>query len=1024
MNVKGIDVDIPPQGKRETTTIHKLFEAQVVKTPGKTAAFNGKEISYQALNEKANQLAWLLKRKGVKAGTVVGVLLKHSVDMVTVFLGIWKAGGSCLPIDPGVPGKLLAAMLEEARAFLVVVDSGILRKKSFTVVQRLRLVESARLHITAPRPAIKEFDAMPMPDRSLVDYDKYAQHIGLALVKNSITMQATRGCPYKCAYCHKIWPKTHTARSAENIFSEVKHYYDLGVRRFSFIDDIFNLKIENSRRFFEQVIKHRLNRDIHLLFPSGLRADLLTRDYIDLMVEAGTINVGLAVETASPRLQKLIQKNMDIDKLREMAEYICRTHPHVLLDIFSMLGFPSEIEEEAYMTLDFIKNLKWAHFVFISLLKIFPNTDMEKIALEQGFSYDDILESENLRFYQVSKGGQFDENVTFKYQADFLNNYFLKKERLLHVLPHQMRVLTEDEIIKKYDSFLPADIKTFDDLLQLGGITREELGTEGFLEEEKIRVPGLNQKIRTSVPAYHPHEDALRLLLLDVTMNFSDQDYHLYDLVEAPLGLMYLLTYIHKTYSSRVNGKIAKSRIDFDSYEELKQLLDDYKPHVIGIRSLSTYRDFFHSTVSAIRQMGVKVPIIAGGPYATSTYNLLLRDPHIDLAVMGEGEITFAEIIGKMLENHNLLPSPDALKEIKGIVFRSHHAVPFYNTVREIILWDQYNEQLSLQATENPTPLPSATQPACVNVVPVDAVDRTVGIMMEHQDLLDYISRGYPWANSKELDGIARDFYRETREGEMEIQEAFWQRELAGEIPALNLNTDFEPPARENRDGAKINFEIGPEETKALKQLAHTRRIRLDTLLMAVYNVLLFKLTRQEDIIVGWPAAGEKHTTLQQVLSAFVPLLPLRNYPSGKKIFDRFLQEVHQRTAAAYEHRYYPIETPYDTLLSVQRIKTDRLSDVQRAELKALPYGYEPWYSPVKLAFIAVEAADQLFFSVLYRTRLFKEETIRQYFNHFKEIIAAVLKNKHIKLSDINISHDFLEPETTMLQEAEGDFGF
>ncbi|NIM13671.1 MAG: hypothetical protein GTO45_16255, partial [Candidatus Aminicenantes bacterium] len=181
--------------------------------------------------------------------------------------------------------------------------------------------------------------------------------------------------------------------------------------------------------------------------------------------------------------------------------------------------------------------------------------------------------------------------------------------------------------------------------------------------------------------------------------------------------------------------------------------------------------------------------------------------------------------------------------------------------------------------------------------------------------------------------------------------------------------------------------------------------------------------------------------------SAFVPILPLRNYPSGGKTFDRFLEEVHRKVAAADENRYYPIETLpepsgtgpmgpgtresetlYDTLLAVQTKKMNRddgvLSDAQLAELKAMPYGYEPWHSPVKLAFTAVEAADRLFFSVLYRRRLFKEETIRRYFAYFREIIAAVLDNIHISLNDINISYTFLEPDSTLLREADGDFGF
>ena len=65
-----------------------------------------------------------------------------------------------------------------------------------------------------------------------------------------------------------------------------------------------------------------------------------------------------------------------------------------------------------------------------------------------------------------------------------------------------------------------------------------------------------------------------------------------------------------------------------------------------------------------------------------------------------------------------------------------------------------------------------------------------------------------------------------------------------------------------------------------------------------------------------------------------------------------------------------------------------------------------------------------VFFSVLYRTKLFKEETILRYVEYFNEVINAVLDDGNIKIKDICVSHDFLEPETTLLQEADADFDF
>ncbi|MFC2146277.1 cobalamin-dependent protein, partial [Acidobacteriota bacterium] len=139
---------------------------------------------------------------------------------------------------------------------------------------------------------------------------------------------------------------------------------------------------------------------------------------------------------------------------------------------------------------------------------------------------------------------------------------------------------------------------------------------------------------------------------LDLSQNFSSVHGLLDEMIEPPLGLMYLLTYLNRQYKEKINGKIAKSMIDFDSFAELKALLETFSPQLIGIRTLSLYKDFFHETVQKIRHWGITVPIITGGPYATSSYHTLLQDPNIDLVVPGEGEITITELVGKIMENN------------------------------------------------------------------------------------------------------------------------------------------------------------------------------------------------------------------------------------------------------------------------------------------------------------------------------------------------------------------------------------
>lgn len=101
--------------------IHQLFEEQVKKTPEAIAVlFEDKYLSYQQLNEQANQLAHYLKTLGVKPDDLVGIFLERSLEMFIGLLGILKAGGAYLPLDPTYPEDRLAYMVNDAQVSIVV----------------------------------------------------------------------------------------------------------------------------------------------------------------------------------------------------------------------------------------------------------------------------------------------------------------------------------------------------------------------------------------------------------------------------------------------------------------------------------------------------------------------------------------------------------------------------------------------------------------------------------------------------------------------------------------------------------------------------------------------------------------------------------------------------------------------------------------------------------------------------------------------------------------------------------------
>lgn len=530
-----------------------------------------------------------------------------------------------------------------------------------------------KIHETPIREQIKDLEHHPIPNRSLINYGNYQDYIGISMVKNTIVMQATRGCPYTCAYCHKIWPKNHVRRPAEHIFHELKMYYDLGYRRFAFIDDIFNLDRENSSKFFQMLIDN--NMKVHLFFPNGMRGDILTKDYIDLMVKAGVVELPLALETATPRLQKLIGKHLNIDRLKENLEYIAATYPHVILELFTIHGIPTETEEEAYNTYNFINSIKWLHFPYINILRLYPGTELANIAMEHGITMEQIEAATSLAFHEIPDTIPFSKGFTRTYQSKLLYGYILNKERLKKVIPQQRKIMTEDEMVQKYNSYFPFEVKDFDFLLDTAGLKREDLKKEEFIDDSWGYVENPHEKMKKLFTIPEPEENALRILFLDLSQFFTEENNNkLYDLVETPLGHMYLLSYLYEHLGGAVEGKILKSRIDFNSYEAMKEQIKEYAPDVIAMRTLTYHKEFFKECVKVIRKMGFDKALIAGGPYATSSYEELLRENDVDIVSRGEGEVTTLELMKAFIENDKKLPGKDVLQNIKGIAYREYEA--------------------------------------------------------------------------------------------------------------------------------------------------------------------------------------------------------------------------------------------------------------------------------------------------------------------------------------------------------------
>ena len=109
--------------------------------------------------------------------------------------------------------------------------------------------------------------------------------------------------------------------------------------------------------------------------------------------------------------------------------------------------------------------------------------------------------------------------------------------------------------------------------------------------------------------------------------------------MEPPLGLISLLSYLNREFKEKVHGKILKSRLDFNTYDELNKVIDDYKPDIIGITILNAQYEGAVNIIKHLRKITC-LPIVVGGAEITAIESKIFQDTDyaVDISVLGEGE--------------------------------------------------------------------------------------------------------------------------------------------------------------------------------------------------------------------------------------------------------------------------------------------------------------------------------------------------------------------------------------------------
>ncbi|MCP5106542.1 MAG: amino acid adenylation domain-containing protein, partial [bacterium] len=1017
-------------------SITRLFEEQAARTPDNIAAAGISpvipgnrtvSVTYSRLKHNADQLAVLLRKKGVTVGCIVGLIVERSLEMITGILGILKAGGAYLPIDPQSPAGRIQFMLEDSCAQLVLAEKN-LHPGTAAAWDRVNLDEPG---LYGEKNA-EDANLLPLPKSRDLAYVIFTsgstglpkgvmvEHEGISNLKffhrDKFDVGATDSIVQFAAitFDASVW----------EIFMALLNGAVLHIAHKEIIGDyrLFEEFLNKNRitiATLPPVYADYLNagnlESLRLIITAGSSPtiDLVKKwkaktGYVNAYGptevticatswsgceesnEPGTVSIGIPINNT--RIY-IVDSYMNIQPLGVAGE-ICisgtgTTRGYLNRPELTRQKFkenPFEPGELLYLTGDLGSRQPDGNIQFLG--RIDHQVKIRGYRIELGEIENQLLKHDSIK-ETVVLAGESAGNTGEKYLCAY--------------------VVLSGEINDEFESsglreFLAVRLPEYMIPAFFVPIERIPLTSSGKADRKSLPVPEVK-----AVAAYTAPRDIVEETLtgiwagiLGIEKCSMGIDANFFQLGGHSLKATLVISQIHKRLNKRIpllemfktptiRGLASRiKRMDEQQYAGITPA-EQKDFYVLSPAQKRLY--ILHRMEEEVTSYNLPaVFVLEGKPdkerFEITFKQLIVRHESLRTSFgMRDGEpaqkIHHAGAVEFEIAYYPAAPYPrDYLPLISQFIrpFDLSHAPLFrvglikVEDMKHIVMYDMHHiiadgMSLAIFAREFMALYPGEELPS---------------LKLRYRDYAE-------WLNSDDQ----RKFVRG--------REEFWLKQFAGDIPVLELPIDYTRPGIQAFEGKSVIFEISGKETAALKELAFREGATLFMILLALYNVFLAKLSGREDIVVGTPTAGRRHADLEPVIGMFVNTLGLRNYPEGEKPFNVFLRVLKARTLEAFENQDYPFEdlvnrvgvdrdtgrSPlFDVMFILQNMD---IAEVEIPGLKLIPFAYENRTSRFDLTLEGTESNGGVTFKFEYSTKLFKDSTIVRFIDYFKQLTASVL---------------------------------